>query len=733
MIKRSNSRNMLAAGIALAISATASTSTFAAGAAAVMMEEIQVMARKKSAAESAQDVPLAMTAYGGDQLDAMFVQDLTDMSYSAPNVQLEEIGTIPGVQNFTIRGQGINSSIPSVDPTVGTFIDGVYLGVTYGAVIDMFDMESVEILRGPQGLLFGRNVTGGAVSLRTSRPDGEFGFRIRSQITDHDRVNLAGSVEGTLIEDKLFAKVVGYYDDDDGYFDRDDSASVPGAFYHDAAQGRGDFGEMRTRFLRPTFVLQATEDLELTLIAETGDSEGDGAAWANKTAQDSGTLDEFTTTLDEAGETDMEWDQVTFEANWDVGFGDGTVTNILGWRQVEAFSVPDVDGTAAAIFTVPANTEQDQWSNELRYAGTFMDGKLDLTTGLYYFEQDVEYREGRHIFGGAVQVALGGDMDHKTWGVFVNNDYHVNEEFTVTAGLRYTREEKDAQVISSNLAGTGACADLVNFECAFDDLEDTWTNWTPKFGFNWDFAESAQLYAFYTKGFRSGGVNFRNGRPDLIDAGPTKEEAQESIELGIKSQWLDNRLRVNAAYFYNTVEDMQRELNTGDPQIIVLQATINAGDVKIQGVEVDFIALLSDNFSVNGSFGYTEGRYTDKDDTYAAYTGTDLPRLSPWTASLGATYDMDLGDVGYLTFSANYAFRDRSAYNDSNTEYFRQQHEASASVNYTSADDHWKVSLFGKNLNDEARYGNLTSIAGLYTAGPMQKGREYGLEVEYRY
>lgn len=733
MIKRSTSRSLLAASIGFAVAATASTSTLAAGAAAVMMEEIQVMARKKSAAESAQDVPLAMTAYGGEQLDAMFVQDLTDMSYSAPNVQLEEVGTIPGVQNFTIRGQGINSSIPSVDPTVGTFIDGVYLGVTYGAVIDMFDLESVEILRGPQGLLFGRNVTGGAVSLRTSRPDGEFGFRVRSQITDHDRINLAGSVEGTLIEDKLFAKVVAYYDDDDGYFDRDDSPAVSGAFYHDAAEGRSDYGAMRTRFLRPTFVLQATEDLELTLIAETGDSKGDAAPWANKTAQDNGSLDAFTTTLDEAGETDMEWDQVTFEANWDVGFGDGTVTNILGWRQVDSFSVPDVDGTATPIFTVPANTHQDQISNELRYAGTFLDGKLDLTTGLYYFEQDVEYREGRQIAGGAVKVALGGDMDHKTWGVFVNNDYHVTDEFTLTAGLRYTREEKDARVISGNLAGTGGCEDLVTFQCAFDDLEDTWTNWTPKIGFNWDVTENAQIYGFYTKGFRSGGVNFRNGRPDLIDAGPTKEEAQQSIEFGIKSEWLDNRLRVNASYFYNVIDDMQRELNLSDPNIIVLQATINAGDAKIQGVEVDFIALLSDNFSLNGSFGYTEGRYTDKDPEYLAYTGTDLPRLSPWTASLGATYDLDLGDAGFMTFSANYAFRDQAAYNDSNTEYFRQQHEASASVNYTTVDDHWKVSLFGKNLNNESRYGNLTSIAGAFTAGPMQKGREYGLEVEYRY
>lgn len=732
MVTRLSSKNLLATAIAVTLASTASVSTLAAGAAAVMMEEIQVMARKKSAAESAQDVPLAMTAYGGEQLDAMFVQDLTDMSYSAPNVQLEAIGTVPGVQNFTIRGQGINSSIPSVDPTVGTFIDGVYLGVTYGAIIDMFELESVEILRGPQGLLFGRNVTGGAVSLRTSRPDGEFGMRVRSQLTDHDRYNLAGSVEGTLIEDKLFAKVVAYYDDDQGYFDLEEGPKTPGAVYFNPSSG-DQAGAMKTKFIRPTVVLQATDELELTLIAESGETNGDGASWTSATAQKNGSLDEFTTTYDEQGETEMSWDQLTFETNWDVGFGDGTVTNILGWRQVESFSTPDVDGTNASIFTVPADTAQEQLSNELRYAGTFMDGQLDLTTGVYYFEQDVEYREGRYISGGALRLALGGDMDHKTWGVFVNNDYHLTDEFTITAGLRYTREEKQARVIDGAIDGGARCTDLINFNCSFDDLEDTWTNWTPKVGFNWDVTEDAQVYGFYTKGFRSGGVNFRNARPDVIPAGPTKEEAQQSIEVGIKSDWADGRLRVNASYFYNTVDDMQRELNMPDPDVIVLQATINAGDVKIQGVEVDFVALLSDNFSINGSMGYTEGRYTEKDPEFAGFTGTDLPRLSPWTASLGATYDVDLGESGFVTFRANYAFRDAAAYNDSNTEYFDQQHEASASANYTTADDHWKFSLFGKNLNNEARWGNLTSIGGAYTAGPMQKGREWGLEAEYRY
>jgi len=720
--------------LALAMSALAAASTFAQesetsgrkGTAYLMLEEVQVTARKRSNAEAIQDVPLAITAYGGEQLDAMFVKKIEDLSYAAPNVQLEAVGTFPGVQNFSIRGQGINSSIPSVDPTVGTFVDGVYLGVTYGVVVDMFDMEAVEMLRGPQGLLFGRNVTGGAVVMRTARPDGEFDFRVRTQLSDHDQYNFAGVVEGSLIEDKLAAKLVIYHDNDDGYFDNNTSGPTEGAVYFKPANN-DKIGALKTNFVRPSFVLQASDELELVLIAESGETTGDGAPWSAASLQRDGSLEEFTTTMDETGETDMSWDQVTIESNLDVALGEGVITNILGWRQVDAFSIADVDGRVNSIFTVPGHTKQDQTSNELRYAGTFMEGSLDLTTGLYYFEQDIEYREARYIFGGSVQRALGGDMDHSTWGVFLNNDYHVSDALTVTAGLRYTKEKKDAQVI------TGACADVVNFNCTFQDLNDEWSNVTPKLGFQYALNDDANVYAFWTKGFRSGGVNFRNAKPEIIEPGPTKEEAQQSFEVGFKSDLMDGLLRLNMAYFYNTVDDMQRELNQGDPDVIVLQGTINAGDVTIQGVEIDFVAMLSESLAVNGSVGYIDGRYTRVDPIYDPLLGTDLPRLSPWTANLAATYDIDIGDAGFLTLRGSYSFRDTAAYNDSNTEYFEQQHEVSASINYNSLDEHWKVSLYGKNLNDEARWGNLTSIAGLWTAGPMQKGRRIGLEVEYRY
>lgn len=711
------------------------------GAAGALLEEIVTTARKRSEAEAVQEVPIAVTAYGAVQIEALFVKKLDDLSYLMPNVQLEAVGTFPGVQNFSIRGQGINSSIPSVDPTVGVFVDGIYMGTTYGVVIDTFDLESIEVLRGPQGLLFGRNVTGGAVVLRNARPDGEFGTRLRVGATDDDHYNIAAAIEGSLIEDRLAAKVVVYYDDDDGYFTNLNQtytgpqvgpfpiAPAPyptQGFYINPASSRTNVGQFTTKLIRPTLVWTPSDTVDITWNAEHGESTGDGAIWSNVTLQRAGTLPEFSSSADELGFTDMRWTQSMLEFNM-AEVGNGTLTNILGARRVVADSATDVDGTYFPLFAVPGSNDSTQWSNELRWSGSVRDN-WDATFGLYYFTQNIGYREGRYIQA-ALTRALGGDMDAKNFGAFWNNDFYLSDAFTLSVGVRYTDESKDAQIISG--VG-GGCADVVTFNCTFDSLSGDWDNITPKIGFQWAFNESSQLYAFFSKGYRSGGFNFRNAKPNVIPPGPTREEENRTFEVGLKTEFNGGRMRFNVAAFQNEIDDMQRELNIGDPDVVVLQGTINAGDVTIKGIELDFVGLITENFSVNASYGYQDGDYDSVNPAFAAFLGSDLPRLAPENYSVGLSVDLPAGNAGLFNFAANYSYREGHPYNDSNTELYDDQDRVNANINWFLPNDAWQISLYGKNLTDEANWGNLTSISGIYTAGPMQKGRVIGVEVNYR-
>jgi len=746
VFNRSKNVKALLAALAMAAASAAifalpGTALAQEGSARTLLDEIVTTARKKSDAEAVQDVPIAINAFGAAQIDALYVKKLDDLSYLMPNVQLEAVGTFPGVQNFSIRGQGINSSIPSVDPTVGVFVDGLYMGTTYGVVIDTFDLESVEVLRGPQGLLFGRNVTGGAVVLRNARPTGEFGSRVRVGMTDQDQINFAASLEGALSEDKLAAMLVVYYDDDEGYFDNINQtytgpqvgpfpyvpAPFPGqSFYVKSADQSNKAGAMETILIRPSLLWTPNDDVDVTFMFEHGESEGDGAPWTNITDQRNGVLEDYATTADEIGMTDMEWNQFMVEVNV-AEVGNGTLTNIFGTRRVAADSTADIDGTYFPLFAAPGYTDQEQVSNELRWSGRFAE-KWDATLGLYYFDQTVNYREGRYIQI-ALLRALGGDMDSKNWGVFWNNDYYVNDSFSLSAGVRYTSEEKTASIISGS---GGGCADVVNFDCTYDDLDGKWDNVTPKVGFQWSYNDNSQIYGFWSKGYRSGGFNFRNAKPDVIPPGPTREEENTTIEFGLKTDLADGRVRINLAVFQNEIDDMQRELNIGDPDVVVLQGTINAGDVTIKGAEIDFVGLITDNFSINASYGWQDGEYDRVEPDFAAFLGPDLPRLAPTNYSVGASWDIPLGS-GLLNLSANHSFREEHPYNDSNTEIFADQKRTNANITYFTPDDKWNFSLYGRNLGDEANWGNLTSIQGLYTAGPMQKGRVIGLEANYRY
>ncbi|WP_020413562.1 TonB-dependent receptor [Microbulbifer variabilis] len=732
--------------------------SFAAeGSVSTLMEEVQVTARKRADAEILQEVPVAATAYSGDQLEALHTKDLQSLSFKMPNVQLEDVGTVKNTANFTVRGLGINSSIPSIDPTVGVFVDGMYLGVNAGVVTDLFDLEGIEVLRGPQGLLFGRNVTGGAVVIKTARPTEEFSSRVKVSVTDNLDTVTAGSINGA-IADSVNGRLTVYYNDDRGWFEN-------------VATGNDNAGASDSWFIRPSFSIQLDETAELLVRMEHGRMDSDGVVAQNRGYEstmvqtlegpqfapsapifaaafgvddwDNG-KDSFEVAQDEEGYQKDEWSQIITEFNKDVAFGDGTITNILAWREYEARGIGDIDSLPVTLFHADSSVDQSQLSNELRYAGRF--GRTALTTGVYWFSQDITYLENRLLEFGQTSITGGGEQDHSTYGIFAQADIDLNEAWVLTLGGRYSSEEKDAKIASIPL----------NFctldGCAAYDFEDSqsWNAFTPKVGLQWTVSEDTQLYTFWTKGFRSGGYNFRNaginpstGRPYTPQV--TDQEEQSSFEIGAKVDWLDGRLRTNMAVFHNTIDDMQREENLPDPFTGVAQIIRNTADATIRGAELEAMAVLTENLLFTFNVGYVDGDY-DKVlgdlNGDGVVDGTDLgleiPRLAPWTYGVGFVHDLQLGTYGSLTSRVNFNHRDAAPYTDDNRGMLSEVDMLDFSIGYTPDSGSFTVSMFGKNMLDEVTEGNNTQLPPIMggvgaSFTPLNKGRVMGLELLYEF
>jgi len=682
--------------------------------------DIVVTATKRADAQNVQQVPFAVTAFGSKQLADQHVRTLDSLGYSAPNVQLDDVGTSPGYANFSIRGLGINSSIPSIDPTVGVFVDGVYMGISAGILFDTFDLEGVEVLRGPQGLLFGRNVTGGAVVVRTSTPGNELAVNARVAVETGLNKIASAVVSGPIVTDKLAAKIAVYYNDDDGWF-------------YNKFNGNHDFGASRTLIVRSALRFTPTETLDIVGRYEHGRIRGDGAVVSNFGLFP---RESFGISVDEEGVTRNNWDQASLEANLDTAFGDGKITNILAYRAYEGFVTSDIDSSPSYTFHADTLTRQHQWSNELRYAGTF--GRFDVTTGLYFFQQKIDYVELRRLARGALRISGGGIQHQKTLGAFFSTDWHATDTLTLNAGLRYSHERKRVRV--ANLIGN-LCDPVGLKGCTNYGFRDSksWSDPTFRLGAQWQPDSATQLYGFFARGFRSGGYNFRNGNASVAP-GPFDAEKQNSFEIGLKRDF-GRTLRLNLAAFHNTVLGMQREIITPVLPIGTTQVIRNSADLRLQGVEAEATLRPFAHLTLNGQFGYTNAKYkkiffdlTADGVINARDFALKPPRLSPWTYGAAATFDHDLPNGGEFTARVSYAHRDASFSNDANTGVLTSANMIDLTAAYETPDGRWKFSIYGNNLFDDQTEGNVSPLpffAGS-TFSSINKGRVLGAEVTFK-
>lgn len=739
----------IAVAVAMASATLCSITTVAQetgprGGQAALLEEVIVTARKRE--EGAQDVPLSISAFNSNQIEALKIRDLTGLKIGMPNVALEDLGTTRGTANFTIRGIGINSSIPGIDPTVGVFQNGVYLGVNSGIIFDVFDLESIEVLRGPQGTLFGRNVTGGAILMNTKKPGDELDATLRYALDTGKDGGLNAYYMGAIggpVTDTIGARLVGYYNDDEGKWENQFNGE--------------DFGEMEQKMARGTLTWEPGERTDISLVYEYSETDGDGPASQTHT-NGSGVpgafanfkRDSFDFSIDEEGFQETETNFLVATLNQGIDFGDGTITAIYGWRDYEGTALSDIDAQPVWLFHAPSWLEAEQTTFELRYNGLFGD-KANVTTGLFYFDNDINYHERRELVGIATggvapgaQFDGGGLFDTESYSFFAQVDYDLTDSWTLTAGVNYSSEEKEVEIASLSADIGVECNIVTGPACAYDFVDDeSWDNWAPKLGATYNLSDSSRLYGHWTVGYRSGGYNLRNTSFDPADSpGPFDEEEVNNFEIGYKSTHSWGRL--NAAAFYTTIDDQQREINLPGP-IGVIQLVRNTADTNIYGFEVDGTFSLTDNLLAIASVGYVKAEY---DSVKFDLNGDgvvdgrdeslDVPRAPELSYSLGLTHDLDIGSWGYMTSRISYSYRDDMAYTDNNLGFIDDLEMLDAGLDFTSNSGHWVFSLYGRNLLDEANHGGDTQlpndIGGVPTGGtfsPLTAGLRYGLEVTY--
>ena len=682
------------------------------------LDEVVVTATKQVGPVSVHNAPLAVTAFGETTLERAHVEELSDLTNLIPNVFLNTSETIHGVNNFSIRGMAVYDTIPSNTPTVGIFADGLYIGASAASVLNTFDNTGVEVLRGPQGLLFGRNVTAGALLVTTSAPTHQFSFSGRAGVEsgpDFTESAVVSGPLGAMVDGKLAV----YRNDDLGYFTN-------------RFDGRA-FGKSDTTIVRAALALNPQGDLRTTLRLEHGAMNGQGPASQNHGVF---SADSFDFSINENGFARNRWDQVIADTRLKTAFGDGEVVNVLGYRKVSETGLFDADGTPQTLFNFGTVIDQHQISDELRYSGTL--GRVTPTVGVYWYDDHLDYIEDRQL--AAAHLTGGGTQGSTTYAVFSNFDVKVAENVVLTLGARYSTETKDAKVQGLVPSATSPCS-FAGGNCSAFNFTGShrWSAFTPKVGLQWTPDPTTNLYAYWTKGYRSGGYNLRQTNL-LAPPGPYNQEVEDTYEVGAKKDFFDNRLRLNGAVFSNRYHNLQRAILQSSPTLGIVQTTVNSADTTISGVEAEATARVTDALRVGAHLGYL---YNSWDKIFFHLLGAgpvtpadyalDLPFLSPWSYGTNVEYTTHVA-WGELSAQASFDHRDRTPSNDANTGFLKAVNRIDANLTLKT-DRNVSVSLYGKNLTDQATTGlnNPLPFTPGETIAPLNKGRVIGLEFRYRY
>ncbi|SEJ93903.1 iron complex outermembrane recepter protein [Sphingobium sp. AP50] len=738
-------------------------------------------------AQNLQDTPIAITAVSADTLAARSQTSVTDLGQFAPNVALAPATSIQGnsVAAF-IRGVGQLDASFALEPGVGIYVDDIYYGTTFGAVMDLTDLERVEVLRGPQGTLAGKNSVGGAVKLFSKKPDSTPGGFIEATYGRFDRIELRGSANIPLTND-LFLRVSGVSKNVDGYMSLLDYGCVNPTSGIPASSGNknckiGTEGGIDVMGLRAALrYAPAGSPLEINIVGDVSrdNSEvvatkllyADNPSVRSYDASDATAGIPFDSRFLTGAKSYTSYATYATGGNYTTAFGiptqvapggftasptstvkawglSGTIDydlsdslklkSITGWREAHGTSAIDVDGSPLAILLQQFTYGHEQFTQELRLSANFND-LVDLTVGGFYYSA-TDTIKGRSQIPTLLFDFMSDDViKNRSVSAFAHGEFHVTDAFNIIGGLRYTDDKKTYRYSRRNVDGSlpSGAFFTPNFLLAgLDGLTGTFKGdrLDYRLGVNYRWSGDLMTYAQISTGFKGGGINPRPSAPDqVLTFGP---ETLTTYEAGFKADLLGRMLRLNGAVFLNKYKDMQL-VRYQCPESVVLSCSVpsNAGDAQVFGWEAEAQFHPADGLSIDASVGYLDFDYT-KITNAATLVTKDMiaPFISKWQLSAGIQYEADLGGNGTLTPRIDWSWRSNFYYNSVNNAYnlIDPPSLVNARLTYQAADKDWSLSAGVTNLFDKFYYNGVAENVGTFgvVTGTVGRPREWTVTVK---
>ncbi|TVQ47451.1 MAG: TonB-dependent receptor [Gammaproteobacteria bacterium] len=709
-------RSLLAAAITAALALPATQAARAQG--ATGLEEIVVTARR--AEETLQDVPIAVSAFSAEDLRNLQAEDLSALQGAVPNLNLVQGRGSASSANIFIRGIGQPDALQTFDPGVGVYLDDVYISRIQGALFNLHDVERIEVLRGPQGTLYGKNTIAGAIKIVTRRPGPETEADIEVGIGRYNARNAKAYFAGELT-DTLYGSVSGLWSERDGTVT-------------DYLTGR-EYNDRDERAARVALRWVPTDTLEATLAFDTTRQRNAlnlGKAEAPLISVDVSTLPPTVVLrrLPDAGEWDrtaasllpndpgqkLDHTGVSLTVDWDINSA-LRAKSITAFRNLETAFFIDIDGTELELGDVFVGVDQDQISQEFQLAWD-NGGDFRAIGGVYALRETIESDQAAFaddfLLFGPIPIdflrTIEDDLKTTSYAIFGQGTWAFAPQWSATLGMRYTYEKKDYFRSTSTFSSI-----LGNADPAFAfDVDDSWNAFTPSLTLDYKPSDDVLLYGSIARGFKSGGFNGRANA--AVDVSTFDPEYVWTYELGAKSTLADNRVRLNAAAFFSDYKDFQARIseisNPDDPIPNFGFPVLNAGKLEIWGAELEAAWVPVDALTLAAQLGYLKADYKEFRGRAAGPDGSviiidrsgDEPPFAPeWTARLAASYTFEFGTSGSLTLGADGAYRSKAWLSVDNQDVLTQSGYwlANAFVSWLSDDARWRVTGGVRNLTDE--------------------------------